>query len=155
MKRPALLLITLTAPATALADQDLNSFTEALTDILVVVSFFGSIAVIVGIMAYAGFRARKLRHETIRLPLERGQPMPAELLSGREEPTGARDLRRGLLLLATGLGLALFLWFHPYPGVNWSVGFIPGLMGLAYLVAWLVTGRRWTASASDGRAGGT
>ena len=48
------------------------------------------------------------------------------------------DLKKGLILLATGLGVALFLNFIPEAreAGAWSLGLIPLFIGLAYLLFW-------------------
>ncbi|HVO20605.1 MAG TPA: DUF6249 domain-containing protein [Anaeromyxobacter sp.] len=114
-------------------------------------STFGFVAVIVAVVAYARHRNQRLRHETIRLALEKGQPLPADLLDPvdhQDRDPGLRDLRRGLVLLAVGVGTCLYLGFSPYSGAHhqWAAGLIPGLMGLAYIGAWAVARRR-TANA--------
>ncbi len=139
---PALLLAL--APGLARASE--SNLTAILVPIAVVGTTFGFTALMVGIIAYRRYRSDTLRHETIRLALEKGQPLPPGLLDpvALRDP-GARDLRRGLVLLAIGLGLGLYLYFSPPEGApvhTWSVGFIPGLMGLAYLAAYAFTERQ-------------
>lgn len=130
---PALLLALLPAVAWA------SDLTETVTPIAIVGTVFGFTALIIGIVAYGRFRNQKLRHETIRLAIEKGQPLPSDLLDPvRRRDPRISDLRRGLLLLALGLGAGLFFYFSNPPGApqhTWAVGFIPGLMGIAYLVS--------------------
>lgn len=136
MKRflPTALLAVL--PALARAD-------EMIAPIGVSGVVFGFTAIIVGIVAYGRYRSQRLRHETIRMALEKGQLLPPDLLDraassryARNSPE--RDLRRGLVLLAVGLGSSLCLRFSETFGQesSWAVGFIPGLIGVAYLVAY-------------------
>jgi len=146
------------APATALSL--LPSLARAaelqdtLVPILVVGIVFGFSALVVGMVFYAVHRAQRLRHETIRLALEKGQPLPADLLDppARRDPK-LRDLRRGLLLLAFGIGVCLYLGLSPLAGVHreWPAGFVPGLMGLAYLATWAVGRSRTGQERTDGR----
>lgn len=142
---PAVLLATL--PAAAWAETGLE---EIIVPIGITGVVFGFTAVIVAVVAYARHRAQQLRHETIRLALEKGQPLPPDLLDPASLPDGRpghhspeRDLRRGLVLVALGIGVCLYVGLARFPGTghNWSVGLIPGLIGVAYLVAWAV-GRR-------------
>jgi hypothetical protein len=144
---PAVLAALL--PAVARAASSTDDLAEILVPIGVVGTIFGFTAVMIGIVAYARHRNGRLRHETIRLAIEKGQPLPPELLDPmiRRDPA-LRDLRRGLLLLAVGLGACLYLGLSPLPGVHreWAAGFIPGLMGLAYLATWAI-GRRTPAEA--------
>ena len=96
----------------------------------------------------------KLRHETIRQALEKGQTLPAELFEGdkfqRElvqraldngRPHPRDDRRTGLILLAVGIGVVGFsLAMHESrpevpTGVAW-LGCIPALIGVALLINW-------------------
>jgi membrane associated rhomboid family serine protease len=84
---------------------------------------------------------RRLRHELLRVALEKGQPLPTELL---DEPTARShrdDRRSGLLALAVGVALYLFLSaLVPEPGVKW-VALVPGFVGLALLFNWALERR--------------
>jgi hypothetical protein len=145
---PAALLALLPALARA-ASSSAEGLAEILVPIGVVGTVFGFAAVTIGIVAYARHRNGRLRHETIRLAIEKGQPLPPELLDPiRRSDPALRDLRRGLLLLALGLGACLYFGLSPEPDLHqqWAAGFIPGLMGLAYLATWAI-GRRMPAEA--------
>lgn len=90
------------------------------------------------VLAILHHKQRRLRliHETIARLADKGLPVPPELL----EPPRARHfaLRGGLLLLALGLGLGAFF---AIAGGPWSIGLIPGLMGLALLASWKIENR--------------
>ncbi len=152
MRRTAPFLLLALAPALARAsDSDL---TEVVTPIAIVGTVFGFTALMIAIVAYGRFRNQRLRHETIRLAIEKGQPLPADVLDPvrRRDPRTA-DLRRGLVLLALGLGAGLFLYFANPPGApehTRAVGFVPGLMGVAYLVSHALA----RPNARDPQAGG-
>jgi hypothetical protein len=45
----------------------------------------------------------------------------------------------GLVLVALGIALSVFFWERGQP---WSIGLIPGLMGVALLVAWGIESRK-------------
>jgi len=143
MRTPLLALAATMAPLPALADG--ADLVEKAMPAVAIGVIFGSIVLIVAITTYATQRNRTMRHETIRLALEKGVAPPHELL---EEPQKAidetRDLRRGLTLSGLGLGLALCLYFIPNQGnptAPWSLGFVPLLVGLGYLATWFVRGR--------------
>jgi hypothetical protein len=95
------------------------------------VSFGLPLALVAMVLAY---KHRKLRmsHETIARLAEKGLPVPPELI---EPPARRRSaaLRGGLVLVALGIALAAFLAEVHGP---WSIGLIPGLMGLALLLSW-------------------
>src|SRR5512145_3515202 len=111
---------------------------SGLASVLVSAVVFGFTLAIVVAVLYARHRARQMRHETIRLALERGQPLPPELL----EPAAARasDLARGVKLLALGLGLSLMLFLMEKRA--WPVGLILVALGLGYLASHWLTARQ-------------
>src|SRR5258708_40082066 len=68
---------------------------------------------------------------------EKGQPVPRQL----QEPSPGRQnasLRAGLILVGLGIGLGLFFYEVKAP---WSIGFVPGLMGVAMLIGWAIEKR--------------
>ena len=109
---------------------------EPLVAILGMVMSFAVPLLLVAVILYYKHRKLRLTHETISKLAERGLPVPPELL----DPPRARHfgLRAGLVLI--GLGLALGVFFVETGGPA-SIGLIPGLMGLALLVAWLIERR--------------
>jgi len=124
------------------------------------------IAIVIGplwIRSYFAARERSQLHETLRVAYEKGQPVPPELIEkltaatprqnygGSSSSSGPdADLRRAIILIAVGLGLAGlgaglfwgFMYVNPIPagiigGSTAGAGAIPGFIGLAYLVLWL------------------
>lgn len=98
---------------------------------------FGTIIAVVAIPLLIGYRKTRLQHETVRAMVKEGQPIPVELLRPQTLPKS--DLRRGVILLMTGVGLAAFLVLFEgtaREGGLWAVGFIPGLIGIGHLVVW-------------------
>jgi len=95
------------------------------------VAFFGFLGM------YFHNRRTEQWHQTARLALEKGQPLPTmpteetEVTSPRREAAG--DIRSGLILIAVGVGLYLFLGRFISPGLG-VVGAIPGLIGLSLLL---------------------
>ncbi len=83
------------------------------------------------VLAYKHKRNR-LNQEAILRLVEKGLPVPPELLA----PPGRRaGLRGGLVLIALGIGLGTFF---AQLGLPWSIGLIPGLMGVALVAAWKI-----------------
>ncbi len=77
-----------------------------------------------------------MTHETIARLAEKGLPVPPELLASAPSARSRNvALRGGLVLL--GLGIALAIFFREVNG-PWSIGLIPGLMGLALVIAWAI-----------------
>jgi len=95
-----------------------------------------TIVVIIGGLIIAHHR-QKLWHDTARLALEKGQPLPAreeETAPPRPQSDGtSRDLRAGLILVACGLSLYLFLGALLGPALA-LIGAIPGFIGVALLL---------------------
>lgn len=80
---------------------------------------------------------RRLRHELLRVALEKGQPLPPELLDEKTAEREKRDDRRsGLITIAFSIALYVALGLMiPDSGVKW-VALIPGFVGLALLLNW-------------------
>lgn len=90
---------------------------------------FGTpLLIVLSILWYKLLQARRV-HDTIRVLAEKGLPIPPELLP--HAPGGAADRRRGILLVAVGAGLYLFLIFVGGP---WGLAAIPLAIGCGYLI---------------------
>ena len=112
-----------------------------LTPILIVSVVFLTSAIIVATVFYFIHRAKELRHATIRLALEKGQPLPADLLEGAARPPlPGSDLARGAKLVFTGVGLSLFFYF--FEQHLWPIGLIVLFVGLGHLAAYALAGRQ-------------
>lgn len=111
-----------------------------LVPLLVPLGFFVSVIGIVSLILFAVHRKNRLLHETIRAMIEKGQPIPPELLKPQEPARRpGNDLRKGLVLSAIGIALLLlFSTMHGSPGVLAALGFIPLCMGIAFLIAWKI-----------------
>jgi len=124
------------------------------------------IAVVIGpiwVRSHYRSKEREQLHQTLRTAYEKGLAPPPELIekltaevgpdaAGRVTTTNSdRDLRRAVVLIAVGFGLALLGL-----GIGWGIyfasptggaitggiiagaGAIPGFIGLAYLILWLL-----------------
>ena|ERR1700687_2418828 len=98
---------------------------------------FATPLLLVAIILYYRHRKLRITHETIAHLADKGLPVPPELLAPPRSP--ASGLRAGLVLIALGIGLAIF--FAQARGGLWSIGLIPGLMGAALLLAWWIDKR--------------
>lgn len=81
-------------------------------------------------------RREQLWHETARIALEKGQPLPPKFEGEDTHWKSKRpqnDFRSGLIMVAVGAGLYLF--FSEF-AANWLrfIGAIPGFIGLALLL---------------------
>ena len=102
--------------------------------IIAILSPFLCIFSICALLFYFRSRRNRMLHETIRAMVEKGVPIPPELLMGNALGGGRlrrlrSDLRTGLVLLF--LGVAIYVSHGRF-------GLIPALMGAAFLLVWLV-----------------
>ncbi len=105
---------------------------------------FMIIAVTVG-PAWLKSRERREMQDTLRAAVERGQPLPPELINAltKEQaskiPSASRDLRIGVILLALSAGVAgafMMLGYGIDNEAKYIAGFaaIPGAIGLAFII---------------------
>ncbi len=137
---------------------------HVLDQLIPILVIFMIVALVIGplwIRSYFAAQERSRLHETLRVAYEKGQAVPPELIqslqtsvSERPISTPDRDLRRAIVLIAVGLGLC-GLGYGMYFGLNsaseegaWitgtsiaGAGAIPGLIGVAYLILWLINRR--------------
>ena len=91
----------------------------------------------------------KLQAELATKALEKGQPIPSELFA---EPIKKRNpLNTGIICISVGIGIALFIWLAggAIPGADLgqaaSIGVIPFLIGVAYVVIHFIEKKKATA----------
>ncbi|MBC7369411.1 MAG: hypothetical protein H7343_21805 [Undibacterium sp.] len=106
---------------------------------------FTTAAVIFFIALYFGNQRRRQWHETARIALEKGQPIPAMPMQGgrvrAEERMGGprNDIRAGLVLIAVGFGLYFGFTTGELRGVPLIAAYVPGFVGVALLVNGIIT----------------
>lgn len=119
---------------------------EAMIVIVAIVTPFICIVAIGGLIFESRRRRNQMLHETIRAMIEKGVPIPPELLSPQKAqfnppqspfdavfPSNKKsDLRAGLIMVAIGFGLLFF--FKAIDMKIWPVGFIFILLGFALLL---------------------
>jgi hypothetical protein len=128
-------------------DADLNEMRNLIAIPIVAIVFmsiFGApvlIVMVIGIFALIGNR---MRQRTIRMMVEKGQSVPAELLAPEVRRVRRRsDVRRGVIWTMVGLGLMIWLAaVNDWEGGVWSFGLIPFLIGLGYLIVWKLEGKK-------------
>lgn len=98
-----------------------------------VVAILMPLVVVVVALNFA-YRYQERKHKTIVDLLEKGLPVPHELL--RSQPRTGSPLMRALTLVGVGVGLCAFLgaMFHFDRGL-WACGLIPLCIGIAQLIA--------------------
>lgn len=115
-------------------------------DILVPLGLFTMIAAIVLVPNYLRIRERREIQKTVRAAIEKGQPLPPELIEAlskdvraRKVSSAHRDLRIGVILLFVAGGVALTgvalgqISDHAMFGTV-SGAAIPGMVGLAFVI---------------------
>lgn len=118
---------------------------HSVVPIVAIVTPFACVVAIAGLIFKARRRRIELLHETLRAMIEKGVPIPPELLAPSKSPfapppspfdvfsSGKKsDLRAGLLMLALGFGLLILL--SSMDMKIWPVGFIFMLLGGALLL---------------------
>ncbi len=110
--------------------------TEALIAIVGLLVGFGLPVALVAIILYYKHRRQRMIHETIARLADKGLPVPPELVDPPRR--GHPGLRGGMVLVALGIALAIFM--DEMRG-SWSIGLIPGLMGIALILAWWIETR--------------
>lgn len=114
--------------------------------ILVPIAFFAMIAAIVVLPRYFKSQERQKMAETLRAAIERGEPLPSEVIDAMSSnvrspglpPSPQRDLRTGIVWLAIGAGLAalgVVISFEEPDALFVFLGFatLPFFIGLAFL----------------------
>lgn len=112
-------------------------------EVFIVASVFGSFAIVFWLFFLFRYRSRAEVQQTIRLALEKGAELSPELLDrlGEPEPSKNKDLRRALVWMALGVGLALCGLAVPDPSGNALQGCLAGAafpfaIGIAFLLMW-------------------
>ncbi|WP_297511533.1 DUF6249 domain-containing protein [uncultured Caulobacter sp.] len=113
-------------------------------DIVVPVVGCMMIVAVVFLPLYFKNRERREMQATLRAAIEKGQPIPPEVIEAMTKtvklpPTRLRDLRTGVIWLAIGLGVAAATYFgnftdHDGDFHGIGIACIPAVIGLAYIV---------------------
>jgi Domain of unknown function (DUF6249) len=111
---------------------------------IVFLSIFGAPVLIVATIGIFALIGNRMRQRTIRMMVEKGQPVPAELLAPEVRRVRRRsDVRRGVIWTMVGLGLMVWLGaVNDWEGGVWSFGLVPFLIGLGYLIVWKLEGKK-------------
>lgn len=109
---------------------------EDFIPIFAIFAVFGTITAIVFGPIFLKYREKRHMQETIRHGVDKGQPLPAELIDAltkdvqRALPSRLKDIRRGIIWLAVGVGIAAFGVVSEIGG-NWNGNIDNGLLGIA------------------------
>ena len=121
-----------------------------MTPILIVAIVFSAITAIVFGPSYLKSREKREMQTTVRHAIDKGQELPPELIDAMTRdvasklPSRTRDLRRGVIWLAVGIGFAAFSYLsnlgwndHDMEGASaamMGLAAIPVTVGLAFIV---------------------
>ena len=104
---------------------------------ITLLTVFGAPVLIVGLIMYFSFSRSRALQKTVRMMVEKGQPVPEALLNPPPAQRQRSDLRRGVVLTMIGIGLmAFFGAVNDWEGGAWTLGLIPFLIGVGYLLVW-------------------
>ena len=104
---------------------------------ITLLTVFGAPVLIVGLILYFSFSRSRALHRTVRMMVEKGQPVPEALLNPPPAQRQRSDVRRGVVLSMIGIGLMAFLGAaSDWDGGAWTLGLIPFLIGVGYLLVW-------------------
>jgi hypothetical protein len=123
-------------------DDDFGAFLAIPIIGIIFTTLFGApVMVVAAIMFFSYLKSRSL-HRTVRAMVEKGQEVPAALFAPPPVLKARSDLRRGVVLLMVGLGLMIFFGaVNEWEGGAWSLGVIPFVIGLGYLLVWKLEDR--------------
>jgi len=114
--------------------------------LITMLAVFGMPVLIVAVIMYFSFSKTRALQRTVRLMVEKGQPVPEALLNPPPAQRQRSDMRRGVILVMVGAGLMIFLAaVNDWEGGAWSIGLIPFLIGAGYLLVWKLEGKKDSA----------
>ena len=110
-----------------------------IAETLIPIVLFLSIAVVVALFLYFKNKAKREMQKTMRAAIEKGQELTPEVIERLGSPPVAknRDLRRGIISLAIGVGfiaLGLSIPEEEAVGVMLGVASFPIALGLGFLL---------------------
>jgi predicted PurR-regulated permease PerM len=115
---------------------------EGIVALSIPIVLFVSIAAVVALLLYFRFRRAAELQKTARAAIEHGQPLSPEFLDKLSESLETRisDLRRGVIAIAIGIGLATFGLLlgggEDTRQAMLAMGAMPIIIGVAYLGLW-------------------
>jgi hypothetical protein len=124
---------------------------EDFIPLFAIFAVFGTITAIVVGPTWLKSRERREMQETVRRAIDKGQALPPEVIDAmtndvaKNLPSRTRDIRRGIIWLAVGIGIAAFSLIN---GMGWGkdgwedhvgdgllgIAAIPVTIGLAFIV---------------------
>jgi hypothetical protein len=131
-------------------DWNMTAMTALMIPIIGTIATFGTVVLIVFFVCYFKYRRRQESLATVREYLNKGLPVPPELLadsgsrvdaaastasSAPASGYGQSDIRRGFKWAFIGLGVTLALFVNDRHSTDWGWGLIPLVIGVGYLLS--------------------
>jgi hypothetical protein len=124
---------------------------ETIVPVMGMLTFWGAVVAILLVPRYFKSRERQALQATLRAAIEKGQPLPPEVIDTinrdvRPAPSGSRDLRVGVIWIGVAAGIVGLAYalgysdddaahaFYPLLGI----AAFPGFIGLAFLIMALI-----------------
>ncbi|MFN3879037.1 MAG: DUF6249 domain-containing protein [Brevundimonas sp.] len=119
------------------------------TPVFIVFTIFASIVAVVVGPSYLKSRERREVQLTVRHAVDKGQTLPPELIDAMTKdvqkglPSRSKDIRKGVLSLASGVGIAGFAftvggftsqWGGNGEGALLGIACIPAAIGVAFII---------------------
>ena len=114
---------------------------EDFIPIFAIFAVFGTITAIIVGPTFLKSREKREMQTTIRHAIDKGQDLPPDLIDAMTKdvasklPSRTRDLRRGVIWLAVGIGIAAFGTVSNLGADHWNEGLDNGLLGIACIPA--------------------
>ena len=113
-------------------------------EMLIPIAFFAMIAAIVIVPGWLRSRERNEMQNTLRSAIDKGQPMPPEVIDAltknvKQPSTALSDLRTGVIWIAIGVGIGVFGFFVSYEADEAlrpmiGIGAIPVIIGATFVI---------------------
>jgi hypothetical protein len=109
---------------------------EDFIPLFAIFAVFGTITAIIVGPSYLKSRERREMQETVRRAIDKGQALPPEVIEAmtndvaKNLPSRTRDIRRGIIWLAVGVGVAAFSLINDMND-GWEKNVGDGLLGFA------------------------
>ena len=112
---------------------------EDFIPVFAIFAVFGTITAITVGPTWLKSREKREMQATLRHAMDKGQSLPPEVIDAltqdvsRNLPSRSRDIRRGVIWLAVGIGLAAFGLINDFTsgGRDWNDNLGDGLVGIA------------------------
>ena len=123
---------------------------EDFIPVIAILAVFGTITAIVFGPSYLKSREKRDMQQTIRHAIDKGQDLPPDLIDAMTKdvqkslPSRTKDIRRGIIWLASGIGISAFSVVSSLGDRSWGgdnvdngllgIACIPITIGLAFIV---------------------